>query len=405
MRCTRWTVALVALVALALGACGDDDGGTNNANDNNANQNNANDNNANDNNANQNNNNQPPTEICDNQTDDDGDSDVDCDDADCLGDPACGRWLYTQGNRIYRPDGTVWQGRGANIQDTRSCNACTWYPPDVDEVKRRVDALVDDWGADFMRLTLESYDSADGRTHWQSFLDDADYLADIIDIVDHVGEKPDAYVLVSLWIDPGHSSLGWPTADTITAWQTLAAQFLDYDYVLFGLVNEPESNFDGSLDADCWTAMNDTVQAIRDVEDGAGTPHHIITVQGTRAWARVLDYYLTHPITAGGGDNIAYETHVYDASSEFADRFETPSQTLPVIIGEFGPASGYMTLPDCQALVDSAETLQVPYLAWTFHMRCSPDLLVDHSNGGCGADMVLEPTDWGQLLMDALAAP
>ena len=66
-------------------------------------------------------------------------------------------------------------------------------------------------------------------------------------------------------------------------------------------------------------------------------------MQGTRSWSRVLDYYLTHPITAGGGVNIAYETHVYDPSSTFAARFENPSATIPVIIGEFGPAAGYMT--------------------------------------------------------------
>ena len=81
-------------------------------------------------------------------------------------------------------------------------------------------------------------------------------LADIVEIVDHIGTKPGVYVLVSLWIDPGHSAEGWPTAATITAWETLAQTFLHYDYVLFGLVNEPESNFDGSQDAACWTAMN-----------------------------------------------------------------------------------------------------------------------------------------------------
>ncbi|MFH2010825.1 MAG: cellulase family glycosylhydrolase [bacterium] len=404
MRCVSRTGLCLALVAVLLFGCGDDDGGVNQSNNNSAQQNN-NNGQTNDNNANLNNNNATPTEICDNQTDDDGDQDVDCDDSDCAGDPACGRWLYTSGNKIYSPDGQVWVGRGANLHDTRSCNACTWGAPDVAEVNRRVDALVDDWGADFMRLTLESYGSADGRTHWQSFTDDADYLADILEIVDHIGTKPGAYVLVSLWIHPTFDGLGWPTAATVTAWEALAGALLDYDYVLFGLVNEPESNFDGSQDAACWAAMNDTVQAIRDVEDAAGSPHHIVAVQGTRAWARVLDYYVANPITAGGGDNVAYETHVYDPTADFADRFETPSQTLPVVIGEYGPASGYMDLVDCQNLMDSADTLQVPHLAWTFHMRCPPNLLVENSGGGCGVDMALEPTEWGQLLMDHLATP
>src|SRR5690606_24864998 len=48
--------------------------------------------------------------------------------------------------------------------------------------------------------------------------------------------------------------------------------------------------------------------------------------------------------------------------------------------------------------------LKVPTLAWTFHMRCPPNLIVDNSNGGCGVGMDLRPTAWGQLLKDHLAS-
>ena len=76
-----------------------------------------------------------------------------------------------------------------------------------------------------------------------------------------------------------------------------------------------------------------------------------------------------------------------------------------MVIGEFGPATGYMTLDDCTQLMDRAEAVDVPYLGWTFHMRCPPNLLVDSSGGGCGVGMPLEPTAWGQLLRDRLAPP
>lgn len=36
---------------------------------------------------------------------------------------------------------------------------------------------------------------------------------------------------------------------------------------------------------------------------------HFLCPQGTRAWARPLEYYVTHPITAGDGFNVVYETH------------------------------------------------------------------------------------------------
>ena len=324
--------------------------------------------------------------------------------------PSEGGWLYTEGNHIYTAEGTIWHGRGANLHDTRSCNACTWSPPNVDEVKRRVDELVDVWHANFIRLVLESYASAEGRVHYQGILDDPAYLADIVEIVRHIGTKPGVYVMVSLWDDPTFSSLGWPTAQTIEIWEQLAYTFRNDSNVLFGLVNEPQWNFDGALDADVWQAMNDTVAAIRAVESAAGTPSHLIAVQGTRAWARYLGYYVTHPITAGGGQNIVYETHIYDPAAEFQELLVEPAQTLPVIIGEFGPSQ--MTLQDCVTLMDLAEQLEVPYTAWTFHMRCPPNLLVDYTNhanytnSGCGVGMSLVPTTpWGQTLKNRLAQP
>ncbi|MBP7867145.1 MAG: FG-GAP repeat protein [Acidobacteria bacterium] len=315
--------------------------------------------------------------------------------------PAATPWLHTSGNRILKSDGSLFRGRGANLNDTRGCNACTWFAPNVDEVKRRIDLLVDVWKADFIRLDLESYATADGRVHWQSPLYDDDYVADIRQITDYIGTKPGVYVMVALWIDPSIDDNGWPTATTNQVWAKLADQFLNQPHVMFGIVNEPEMNYDGAWDAQVWQAMNSAVQAIRDRQDLAGAPYNLITVQGTGGWARFLNYYTTHPITAGGGVNVAYEVHVYDPASEFAARFENPSRTIPVIVGEFGPSN--MTEAECEELMRRAEVAEVPYLAWVFHMRCPPNLLVDNSGGGCGVGMTLTPTSWGTLLKNRLA--
>lgn len=313
-------------------------------------------------------------------------------------------WLYTDGNQLLLPNGQPFRGRGANIHDTRSCWACAWLDPNPAEVERRMDELIDGWHANFIRFLLESYpDDQGGAVQWQNVIDDPDYLEDVVEMVSHATAKPGVYVLLSLWADGSFSELGWPTTDTIPEWELLAETFRNESHVLFGLVNEPESNFDGSLDADCWQAMNDTVAAIRAVEDDYGTPHHVIAVQGTRGWGRTLDYYVAHPITAGGGENIVYETHVYNPTSDFQAQFLTPAQTLPVIIGEFGPSDGYMTTTDCENLMDEATDHDIPHLAWTFHMRCDPNLLVDNSGGGCGEDMTLTPTAWGTLLQSRLA--
>jgi endoglucanase len=307
-------------------------------------------------------------------------------------------WLSTSGNHIYLGK-SVWHGRGANLHDPRSCDACAGAP-NAAEVNRRMDELVG-WGANFIRLVLES------STLAQTVSQNATYLSQIQSIVAHAAAKPGVYVMVSLWVDPTFTSMGWASNPaTISEWKTLATAFAKEPRVLFGLVNEPQSNYDHSLDGQVWTSMNDTVAAIRAAEIAAGGQAHVVAVQGTGGWARFLDYYVTHPITAGNGQNIAYEVHVYDPPSTFAARFENPSKTLPVIIGEFGPAQGYMTLADSQALMTDAMKLEIPHLAWTFHMRCPPNLLVDNSNGGCGVNMALTPSpSWGVPFKAQLSQP
>jgi len=319
-------------------------------------------------------------------------------------------WLYTSGNKIYKEDGTVFTGRGANIFDTRSCNAATAFSPNVEEVKRRIGELVDVWGADYMRLCLESYETLAGwQVHGLSVLEDTAYLNDIVEIVEYIGTKDSVYVLLSVWNDPSLDDMGWPTAETIETWRVLVPALAQYPHVLFGVCNEPQSNSDGALDPDVWEAMNNTVAAIRVEEENASSPQqHIITVQGTRDWARDLSYYIDHPITAGGGTNIAYETHCYDHEDKFAERFIAPSEDIPVVIGEFGPATIggnlYMTLEECQLMMDEAEDLQIPYTAWSFHQRCPPCLLVDSAGSGPGFGMTIVPTEWGELVMDQLLA-
>jgi hypothetical protein len=317
-------------------------------------------------------------------------------------------WLKVQGPRIMTPDGKPFHGRGANVHDTRSCDSCSWERPHVDEVLRRIDMLVDGWHANMVRLLLESYSDAGpapGRVHYRSVLEDDDYFRDLMTIVAHVGKKRGVYVLVSLWHDPSFGPLGWPTPRTRTVWKKLARALKDMPFVMFGLVNEPEKNADGLLDGEVWTAMNETVAAIRSVEEPG--KHHIVTVQGTREWGRVLDYYVAHPITAGGGGNVAYETHVYNRPARFDELVTRPSRKLPVIIGEMGVVNDQnatMLPEDCEALMDLAEKLDVPWIAYTFHTNCPPNLLVEHA-GTCGVGASLEPSPWGRIVKERLSRP
>lgn len=332
---------------------------------------------------------------------------------DPMPDPA--GWLFTQGNRIYVSDGrgggTAFRGRGANLQDTRGCVACLWDDSESpQEVMRRADVLIGQWGANFVRLTLESHAAGEQAhaKHGLGVLDDPDDLQDVVDIVRHMTSQG-AYVLISLWLDPTFDDMGLPTRQTDEHWALLASTFAHDSHVLFGICNEPEENFEGAQDAAAWEAINRCAGIIRKAEAEAGAPRHVILAQGTGDWARRLEYYEDHPITAGGGGNIAYEIHYYNPISQLDELLAGPAATLPVVIGEFGPirfdGGLEMTMQDCRSLMDFALANDVPFLAWTFHQNCAPNLIVNHVGEACGVGMKLEPTDWGRLLMEYLSKP
>ena len=344
---------------------------------------------------------------------------------------------------IYRADGTPFMGRGAVIHDTRGCDSCDWRSgPNPNETMRRIDVLVDGWHANFLRLAVESYSSADQgttggatRASWQSLLYDDAYLAALKQIVDYIGTKPGVYVYLSIWRDASLSTNGlyWPTADSLTApgtlcdtpafaktptttctWRKLAQTFKDYPYVMFGVDGEPGKNDDGSQDATVWQLLNDCVQTIRDVEDAAGTPHHVVLVPGTRDYARDVSYFaktgsdgkpVLHAITAGKGDNVAYETHPYTPASKFTSIFLDTAQYLPVVVGEFGPV--YMDYNDMATLVSAAEASHLPYIGWTFHPNCGPaSMITESTTNQCDGSQVatIAPNTWGSWLKSKIAA-
>jgi hypothetical protein len=90
-----------------------------------------------------------------------------------------------------------------------------------------------------------------------------------------------------------------------------------------------------------------------------------------------------------------------NTQADFQSLFISPANSLPVVIGEFGPSST-MTLADAELLMLQCNNLGLPWLAWTLHQRCPPNLLVDKSNQGCGEGMALQLTGWGAKVQQYL---
>ena len=318
--------------------------------------------------------------------------------------------LRVEGNKIVGPDGQPFRGRGANLHDTRSCNACAHLPADPEGLKRWSDELLDNWGANFVRFDLEAYSGDDGwRQQWQRLTDDAGYRADMENVVDHMTSKPGVYVMVTVFDDPSMRPNGsgydaeWPTAETIPVYEALAEMFHDNPKVLFGLTNEPQGPVERN--PELLERYLAAIDAIRAVEASHSAPEHVVVVQAPQQWARYLDWFIDNPIQRS---NVAYEVHAYVSEDEFDRLLIQPSQTLPVLVGEHGPTE-YSSEADLQALWALCKQRDIPYLAWTFHMRCPPNLLQDTASDGCGhaasTGFDFPRTGWGDLFHAELATP
>jgi len=331
--------------------------------------------------------------------------------------PATG--LSTSGNLLLL-NGQPFVGRGVNLPTSRSCGACTWMEnfasergKAVAEVKRRIDFLQTK-NVNFVRLLLETNETEEYRNYLASPV----YREEVKEIMAYLDSKPGIVVLLSVWLDPSLDSLGLPTttppAGKVTSTRQILEALVDdfgkYPRVMWGLSNEPHTT-SVAEDQVGWTRMNDLVAAIRAREVQSGSSEHVVAVQGLRDWARDLSYYVTHPITAGGGKNVVYETHQYNPKADFGRYFLNAATTLPVIVGEFGPFAWagvtQMDTPDFQELIDQAEQKKISYLAWALHQRCPPNLIIDPQAGNwCEirpeVEGALQLSTWGIWFFDAL---
>jgi hypothetical protein len=303
--------------------------------------------------------------------------------------------LSTEGNSIIVADsGEAWQGRGVNIFDTRSCNACSYDEPNVGEVKRRIDFAVDAMGCNFLRLCTESYSQSDGRVHYEGPLQSTEYVDDLAEIINHIGQKTGVYVMLSLWIDPTFDSRGRPTERTAHVWKYLATIFKNAPHVLFGVCNEPQHNFNGAENQLVFDAMQMCVDTIR----GTGA-NNLVAVQGVGGWSRIMRPWLGNLIES---TNIVYECHPYNAFDP--DQWYNVAKEIPVILGEFAPVDiggAKMTYDDVTETVQKANELGVSWIGWCLHQRCPPNMLVDHS-GGSGIGMSLDLTEWGMFIRNLI---
>lgn len=322
--------------------------------------------------------------------------------------------MTVSGNRILDAQGNPVKLRGVNLPDTRGDGTMAWnsYPETVAEVKRRIDAVAS-MGGNFIRLLMTSYGQPrSGQVQWTTADKDAGYLTALLEITRHAKSKG-IVVLLADWTNltyvnqtTGMSNL----ATHLPYWKMLAAAFKDEPNVIFGVTNEPKENWGGAQDAARWDVFRQMAEGIRSVAP------NLIAVQGTRSWARYLGYYINRPIPVPG---VVYESHPYGPQFDpntnfdnFTDWFLRANQTLPVIVGEFGPADVgggiQMTRADCEELMKLCEARNIPYAAWNYHQVDyihGITMIHDNNPGGNGIGMQLQLTDWGLQISARLLKP
>ncbi len=304
-------------------------------------------------------------------------------------------WLYTEGNKIKNSDGTVWMGRGVNMFTTRPCGA--YEGRTTDAVLAEIDELVNNWGANLLRLCLVNNNAGaiyDPSVTKGSILTDQAYREQLVTIAEYVEAMPGVYIIFDIWWDQNiDKHNGGVPADAdlpefIETWEKLTEILDPYSQVLFGICNEPLVTTAFPRDK-IWNVMNEVAKAIRAKEN---TNKHIILAPGIGRYGRDIDYYVNNELVYENGnkiENIVYESHVYNNRTEWQDMLFTPGEEIPALTGEFGP-DGYMTLEETIEFMELSEEKGIPWTAWVYGNSCGGEKDMLNGNGSI--------TNWGEIV-------
>jgi len=316
-------------------------------------------------------------------------------------------WLYTIAgdNQVHVSNGssgTVWMGRGINMDDVFLCgyNEGFWMTnPDAEQaLTGMLSDLMTNWKPTFVRVSLAMNSYSPYNIGWTA--NTSQYATYMTSFIEAIGAYPNTYVLVTLRSEAtmvnasnamcaagGDDAVCIPTSGTDAAYKALVDTFKDKPYVLFGVSNEPGGN-DGTQ-AQITSAMSHAVGTIRAEEDAQGVPHHLVSVQGL-AYTSNIAFYNSAPLPY---DNVVYEFHSYPpAASGYTQ------SKIPVIIGEYGPSGTDTSF--ATALYADLESKHIPNLAWDLdtYNDCAPDL------ANVTATTAITPSAWGQVVKAYLNA-
>lgn len=309
--------------------------------------------------------------------------------------------LYVRGNKIVDGQGNIVRLYGVN------CPSLEWTPRG-DQMPEAVIEAFDNWDCNLVRLPM-SQDFWFG--HHSSQNDGGAEYRRLIDEIVNIARERNKYIWLDLHWSNGGTEWGantgqhkMPDKNSLVFWESVAQEYRNHPYVLFGLYNEPYG-----VSWDVWknggmvsessevtengkksvktlkyeaVGMQTLIDAIR-----AQGANNIIIVGGLD-WgfdlSRAADekYRL---VDTPEGNGIVLDTHPYPwKNKNWSQLIDKAGEHYPVIVGEFGtgPAKNDPDKPDeyyfknyHETLFDWIEKNNYSFAAWSFHPSAGPCLI------------------------------
>jgi endoglucanase len=236
-----------------------------------------------------------------------------------------------------------------------STHGIQWF--DKCYTKPSLDALAEDWNADFLRIAMyvqeEGYETAP-----------ATFTARVNDLVDEA-EARGLYSIIDFHtLTPGDPNANLSNAKTFFA--SVAARNAAKKNVIYEIANEPNGV--------SWTKIKSYAEQVIPVIRNAD-PDAVILV-GTRGWSSLgvsdgasESEVVNDPVDAR---NIMYSFHFYAASHKdnYRDTLTRAAAKLPVFVSEFGTVEatggGAVDVASTTRWLDLLDSLKIGYANWTF---------------------------------------
>jgi hypothetical protein len=314
--------------------------------------------------------------------------------------------LHTDGNKILNTRGEPVLLSGVNIASLEWTNG-------GDHVEESVNRAIQDWKVNFIRLPL-AQDRWFGKMTNQT--DCGAAYRDIVDKVVDTCAAARVYINLDLhwsdcgkWVNKGGriGQHNMPDRNSIKFWHSVATRYKNHPNVIFGLYNEPHDVswqvwLDGGAATDKPARWNPSQQQITYKAVGMQKLYDVVRSTGAENLVTVsgLDWgYDLSGVLKGyaiKGSNYVYETHPYPQKKKWDKCFGEVSEKHPVYVGEWGYGKRDTNgLSYSQNLMDYAQQRGLSWTAWDFHPKAGPTLI---------KDWTYEPTDFGQIVKDKLAA-